>query len=131
MDLTRSILQIRRAIRLASVIFGFCGLKKFEVLASRAGRCTRLEAWVVCTGAKLIRFGVADLLRLHKFPDGLVKVGSEAPEELFIMWSIPIHISLKVELRPSLLVDVVASRTHPLLLSLELSQLAHLRGLVE
>lgn len=126
MDLTRSVLQIWRAVRPARVIFGFRDLKKFEVLASRAGKCTRLEAWIVANEYELICFDVADLLRLHKFLDGLVKVGSEAPEELFVMWPIPLHVPLKVELRPSLLVDVVASRIHSLLLSLEVSQLANL-----
>ena len=59
--------------------------------------------------AELIGFGAADLLRLHKFLDGLIKVLLEASEELFIVWSIPFHVPLEVELRPSLLVDVVAS----------------------
>lgn len=59
--------------------------------------------------ANLIGFHLANLLRLHKFLDGLVKVLLEAPEELFVVRSIPFHVPLKVELRPSLLVDVMTS----------------------
>jgi hypothetical protein len=32
----------------------------------------------------------------------------EAPEELFVMWSIPFHVPLQVDLCPSLLVEVAS-----------------------
>lgn len=47
--------------------------------------------------------------RLYELLDGFVKVLLEAPEELCVMWAIPLHVSLQIELGSSLLVDIVVT----------------------
>ena len=123
-DLTSTVLQVRRALYLADIILVLVGLQNLEAITGRLlWICTGFVGWIITAAAEFISFDAAALLRLHKFLDGLIKVLLKAPEELFVMRSIPFHVPLKVKLCPSLLVGVVAPWIQWPLLSLQASQL--------